>query len=90
MVGRRLGNMKRWSHGVHVLKVSVVAKVAVWEALVEVDGFYLQGFPSGSVEYQNSPYKLHPIAPLYSVYSCAGTNDNTTKFCTSSSVVNAV
>ena len=38
----------------------------------------------------NSECKLHSTVPLFLVYSCAGNNDNTTKFCTSFSLVHAV
>ena len=39
---------------------------------------------SGPRRVWNSAYKLHSMVLLYRVKSCAGNDDNTTKFCTSS------
>ena len=39
---------------------------------------------------ERSRYKCSLTVPVYLVYSCAGTNDNMTKFCTSSLLCDAV
>ena len=65
------------SHEVPESKLMSMRWVPPWKPLDE--------HPQGTkAKVWNPVYKLHSTVLLFLVYSCAGTNDDTTKFCTTS------